>query len=211
MTHLQKAMPVQLLSTRMSRGYPIMSLAVSHKLSNSRNRGSPPSGVPPYLRCGKWRTGWCSEGGRGTGGNGKNISSSPVLAVGWRALRCGLHIRTAAATASQRRTGEVREGKEAAMSAAVQGGYDSISPDLVELRSDRWGAKPSCLSRTLGVRFCPVSWGGQYLCGLWVKAASAVCLFVSCSEWGEQLQLITEIEQWDMTHCDEQQHELDES
>ncbi|TDH07832.1 hypothetical protein EPR50_G00110060 [Perca flavescens] len=23
-----------------------------------------PLGVPPYLRCGKWRTGWCSEGGR---------------------------------------------------------------------------------------------------------------------------------------------------
>lgn len=60
-------------------------------------------GVPPYLRCGKWTIGWCSEGGIGTGDNGKNISSSsPMLSDGWRALRCGLHIRTAAATACQR-------------------------------------------------------------------------------------------------------------
>lgn len=87
-----------------------------HKLSNSQTRESHPRlSVPPYLRCGKWRTGWCSEGGRDTGDNGKNISSSsPVLANGCRALRCGLHIRTAAADSqpqkirggSERRRGE---------------------------------------------------------------------------------------------------------
>lgn len=70
------------------------------------------SNVPPYLRCGKWRTGWCSEGGRGTADSEKNISSSPVLEDGWRAIRLGLHIRTAVATASQRCYGEVWEGKE---------------------------------------------------------------------------------------------------
>lgn len=76
-------------------------------------------GVPPYLRCGKWRIGWCSEGGIGTGDNGKNISSSsPVLSDGWRALRCGLHIRTAAATASQRRNRGVQGRGRGSLSAA---------------------------------------------------------------------------------------------
>lgn len=86
-----------------------------HKIEQTQSPRSPPPPllppcVPPYtyLRCDKWRTGWCSGAGRCTGGSGKNISSSPVLADGWRALRRGLHIRTAAATVSQRRPGERR-------------------------------------------------------------------------------------------------------
>lgn len=81
---------------------------------------APPLSVPPYLRCGKWMTGWCSEGGRDTGDNGKNISSSsPVLAVGCSALRCGLHIRTAAADSQQERIrGGSGRGEKQALSAA---------------------------------------------------------------------------------------------
>lgn len=88
-----------------SKAYTSMSHAQSKQLAA-------PLGVPPYLRCGKWRTGLCSEGGRCTADNGKNISSSPVLADEWGALRCGLHIRTATATVSQRWSGEVQEGGE---------------------------------------------------------------------------------------------------
>ena len=104
---------VALLVLRVSgTAWTFMSHAQSRQLAA---RDKPPPASHPYLRCGKWRRGWCSEGGRGTGGNGKNISSSsPMLADGWRALRCGLHIRTAAATASQRGTRRgVREGREA--------------------------------------------------------------------------------------------------
>lgn len=101
-----------------------MSHAQSRQLAA---RDKPPPASHPYLRCGKWRRGWCSEGGRGTGGNGKNISSSsPMLADGWRALRCGLHIRTAAATASQRGTRRGC-GRGERLSVRGAGGYDSIT------------------------------------------------------------------------------------
>lgn len=57
--------------------------SLSKQLAAADGNLKPPAGVPPYLRCGKWRRGWCSEGGRCTGDSGKNISSSsPVLADG---------------------------------------------------------------------------------------------------------------------------------
>lgn len=70
--------------------------------------------VPPYLLCGKWKTVWCWEGGRCRGDNGKNISSSsPVLADGLTAMRCGLHIRTATtSTAGQRRSRGCGRGED---------------------------------------------------------------------------------------------------
>lgn len=123
--------------------------------------------VPPYLRCGKWRTGWCSEGGRGTGDSEKNISSSPVLEDGWRAMRLGLHIRTAAATAGQGMFRGGAGGERASVSAAREG-YDSITfprreagctvQGLVRPGSSLLRCEgPSCLCRT-GTPICLHSW-----------------------------------------------------
>lgn len=169
---------------------------MSHAQSKQLAAPWQPLGVPPYLRCGKWRTGWCSEGGIGTGDNGKNISSSsPVLSGGWRALRCGLHIRTAAATASQRGTrwgvggGRcVRDGKRLSVRGA--GVYDSITSRRqtaqtgrrqapVKLRAARWSKRRTVSARLLfrvGGSGCGADWeqdrgsllprmGAQWICG----------------------------------------------
>lgn len=142
----------------------------------------PPPGVPPYLRCGKWRRGWCSAGGRGTGDSGKNISSSsPMLADGWRALRCGLHIRTAAATASHRGTGGRGRGKrlsvrgagglwqhhfrqEVGQQAPVDGRRTgsrrrAVSGRLCFRVGRSYLAEATCLSESrTGGRLCPPGW-----------------------------------------------------
>lgn len=152
MTHLQKALPVQLFHTHVS-GTP--NYVIIKQLTEPWK--------PPFQ--GSHPTFGVASGGQDGARRAEEVRE--VTGKTFHLLRClpsGEERCVAGSTSallprrpSQRRTGEVREGKEAVMSAAVQGGYDSISPDLVELRSDRWGATPSCLSRTLGVRFCPDS------------------------------------------------------
>lgn len=80
-----------------------------------------------------------------------------MLADGWKALFCGLHIRTAAATASQleRNRGGGGAGGEERLSVRSAGGYDSITfsrqPDgglggetVRRARSQRHGVATSC-------------------------------------------------------------------
>ena len=111
-----------------------------HTHTHSQRLDSPHC-VPPYLRCGKWKTGWCLGGERGTADIGKNISSSS------QALSAG-RIGVLMAPHPHCRDSQIRPGvREERLPGLSAGGYDNITfsqPDSAgssRLRQLRAGEK----------------------------------------------------------------------